>query len=98
MDAVAGKLNSAADKKKWLCKDAAEEVSRIAATVGANKKAVSPFSVKAKKEGYVFAGGKQDDVTVLVAVVQSEQAALEDEIRSACPSLFDLKMILPFKP
>ena len=84
--------------RKWMCKEAAEEVSRLAATVGASKKAVSPFSVKAKKEGYAFAGGKQDDVTVLVAVVQREGAALEEEAKATCPSLFDMKMILAFKP
>lgn len=97
-DAVTRRLLATAaegsSSKQWLCKEAAEEIGRLAAKVGACKKTMSPFAVKAKAAGYAYAGGKQDDVTVVVAAVRRSDQAEEDEARVACPAFFDMKMIM----
>ena len=35
-----------------------------------NRRACSPFQQKARKEGYVFSGGKMDDITIAAGVVE----------------------------
>jgi protein phosphatase PTC7 len=86
--------NGSPDGLQWACKDAAEVVARKAAKIGMCKKTMSPFAIKAKACGYAFAGGKLDDVTVVVAVVRRECVAEEEGAKVACPSFFDMKMIM----
>ena len=34
---------------------------------------VSPFEIRAKQHGYLFRGGKSDDITIIVAKVEETQ-------------------------
>lgn len=48
----------------------ADEIARKAHVAAKRKYGSSPFGVEAKKAGYTFQGGKLDDITVIVAVVE----------------------------
>mmetsp|Transcript_3286 Transcript_3286/g.5274 ORF Transcript_3286/g.5274 Transcript_3286/m.5274 type:complete len:370 (-) Transcript_3286:51-1160(-) len=52
----------------------ADRLAKLAASNGANMTFSSPFSVAARRYNYNFLGGKQDDVTVVVARVKAEQS------------------------
>ncbi len=49
----------------------AKELVIAAKRIGESKDAASPFSTNAAKAGYYFVGGKNDDTTVVVGIVQS---------------------------
>lgn len=47
--------------------EAAKEIAEMAEKFSEDKNYMSPFALKAKEFGYRFKGGKQDDITVVVA-------------------------------
>lgn len=54
---------------------AAERVANAAQIRGADTRTMTPFAVSAMKNRLVYRGGKQDDVTVVVAVVSDAPGA-----------------------
>lgn len=57
-------------RKQQSTESAAEELATLATMLGADRKHRSPFAVSAASAGYRFLGGKQDDVTVLLSVIE----------------------------
>ncbi|AAZ10959.1 protein phosphatase 2C, putative [Trypanosoma equiperdum] len=64
------------------CQRVAENLVACACRNGANKGFDSPFAKQARAVGYHYMGGKQDDVTVVVAQLTRGTVAPDD-----CPSL-----------
>lgn len=56
-------------QKTRKIEELAESLAKKALEQSRNKRFASPFSLRAGKEGYYHLGGKEDDITVLVAEV-----------------------------
>ncbi|CAG9463554.1 unnamed protein product [Pedinophyceae sp. YPF-701] len=57
-------------------REAAREVATRAQVLAADDRYLSPFAYSALQLGYVFIGGKMDDITVLVSYVEEGKAKL----------------------
>lgn len=51
-------------------KDVATYIANVAQQLAANEEYLSPFAAAAFEAGYSFLGGKMDDITVIVSVVE----------------------------
>ncbi|KAI0831284.1 protein serine/threonine phosphatase 2C [Trametes gibbosa] len=67
---AAGKQESVQPVEDQEAQDMAERIVEYARMCMFNRKRVSPFERAAAREGMYFRGGKVDDVTVLVTIVQ----------------------------
>jgi protein phosphatase PTC7 len=65
--------------------NAAEELASLATTLGADRTYKSPFAVAAAALGHRYLGGKQDDVTVLISVI--EQTPKDTSLSAPTPQL-----------
>jgi protein phosphatase PTC7 len=57
-------------RNKLSTQDAAEQLATLASTLGADSTYKSPFAIAATARGHKYLGGKQDDVTVLISVIE----------------------------
>jgi len=63
-------------QQKSNAQEIAQALSREAYNISKSHSANTPFSRGAKQAGYYFQGGKEDDISVIVAQYQSSQAKL----------------------
>jgi protein phosphatase PTC7 len=69
-------------KDRAFAQRAANDIARWTQTWAADDYRMSPFAVEAfQMEGHRFRGGKQDDITVIVAVVAGETESAETDSR-----------------
>ncbi|KAK3241468.1 hypothetical protein CYMTET_48769 [Cymbomonas tetramitiformis] len=63
------KTGSPKENAAFAAKRIAEELAELAHTYSSDPWRPSPFSKAAAEAGYVYRGGKADDITVLVSVI-----------------------------